>query len=104
MQIVTLNSLSLVNGNKSSLKTDFQYTIPTDDAGMEGKNIIADQERSVHKDGNPIDIPSHAMNYSLFPVTLCQEIKRASTHYFWGSTVEDRKCHWRIRRTHNTEG
>lgn len=39
-------------------------------------------------------IPTYAMNCFLFPLTLCQEIERAYAHFFWGSTIEDRKCHW----------
>lgn len=39
-------------------------------------------------------IPSYAMNCFLFPLTLCQEIEKASARFFWGSTIEERKCHW----------
>lgn len=39
-------------------------------------------------------IPSYFMNGFLFPITTCQEIERATSRFFWGSTVEDRKQHW----------
>lgn len=39
-------------------------------------------------------IPSYAMNCFLFPLTTCQEIEKEGARFFWGSTLEDRKCHW----------
>lgn len=39
-------------------------------------------------------IPTYAMNCFLFPLTFCQEIEKASARSFWGSTIENRKCHW----------
>lgn len=39
-------------------------------------------------------IPSYSMNCFLLPVTTCQEIEKITTRFFWGSTIEDTKCHW----------
>lgn len=39
-------------------------------------------------------IPAYSMNCFLFPFTICQEIERATARFFWGSTIEDKKCHW----------
>lgn len=39
-------------------------------------------------------IPSYAMNCFLFPTSLCQDIEREAARFFWGSTLDERKCHW----------
>lgn len=38
--------------------------------------------------------PSYVMNCFLLPTTLCQDIEKATAIFFWGSTLEDRKCYW----------
>lgn len=53
-------------------------------------------------------ISSYSMNcFFLFPITTCQEIERATARFFWGSTIEDRKCHqagWDILTTAKAQG
>lgn len=39
-------------------------------------------------------IPTYAMSCFLFPRSLCEEIDKAFTRFFWGATDKDRKVHW----------
>lgn len=51
-------------------------------------------------------IPTYAMNCFLFPLTFCQEIEKASARFFWGSNIENRKCHkarWDVLTTSKAE-
>lgn len=66
-----------------------------------GKKMKDWKEKSLSQAGKEVlikaviqAIPSYSMNCFLFPITTCQEIERATSRFFWGSTVEDRKCHW----------
>lgn len=70
-----------------------------------GKRVIQNmkewKEKSISLAGKEVflksviqSIPTYAMSCSLFLITLCQKIERASSQFFWGSTIEDRKNHW----------
>lgn len=59
------------------------------------------KERSLSQAGKEVliktviqAIPSYLMNCFLFPIRTCQEIEKATTLFLWGSTIDDKKCHW----------
>lgn len=59
------------------------------------------KDRSLSQSGKEIlikavvqAIPSYTMNCFLLPITICQEIEKASARFFWRARSGERKHHW----------